>query len=57
MADTSEAALHLRHDLLMFRIGAGQPREIGAVVAFFASDEASYLTGQSVHVDGGWAGK
>jgi NAD(P)-dependent dehydrogenase (short-subunit alcohol dehydrogenase family) len=35
----------------------GQPREIGAVVAFFASDEASYLTGQSVHVDGGWAGK
>jgi glucose 1-dehydrogenase/3-oxoacyl-[acyl-carrier protein] reductase len=36
---------------------AGQPREIGAVVAFFASDEASYLTGQSVHVDGGWAGK
>jgi NAD(P)-dependent dehydrogenase (short-subunit alcohol dehydrogenase family) len=36
---------------------AGQPREIGAVVSFFASDEASYLTGQSVHVDGGWAGK
>ncbi|MEO8076557.1 MAG: 3-oxoacyl-ACP reductase family protein [Acidobacteriota bacterium] len=36
---------------------AGQPREIGTVVAFFASDEARYLTGQSVHVDGGWAGK
>ena len=36
---------------------AGQPREIGTVVAFFASDEAAYLTGQSVHVDGGWAGK
>jgi NAD(P)-dependent dehydrogenase (short-subunit alcohol dehydrogenase family) len=36
---------------------AGQPREIGHVVAFFASDEASYLTGQSIHVDGGWAGK
>jgi len=36
---------------------AGQPREIGAVVAFFASDEASYLTGQSIHVDGGWGGK
>lgn len=35
----------------------GQPREIGTVVAFFASDEASYLTGQSIHVDGGWAGK
>jgi len=36
---------------------AGQPREIGHVVAFFASDDASYLTGQSVHVDGGWEGK
>jgi glucose 1-dehydrogenase/3-oxoacyl-[acyl-carrier protein] reductase len=36
---------------------AGQPREIGTVVSFFASDDASYLTGQSVHVDGGWAGK
>jgi NAD(P)-dependent dehydrogenase (short-subunit alcohol dehydrogenase family) len=36
---------------------AGQPREIGAVVAFLASDEASYLTGQSFFVDGGWQGK
>jgi NAD(P)-dependent dehydrogenase (short-subunit alcohol dehydrogenase family) len=36
---------------------AGEPREIGTVAAFFASDEASYLTGQSIHVDGGWQGK
>jgi glucose 1-dehydrogenase/3-oxoacyl-[acyl-carrier protein] reductase len=36
---------------------AGAPREIGTVVAFFASEEASYLTGQSIHVDGGWVGK
>lgn len=36
---------------------AGTPREIGTVVAFFASEEASYLTGQSIHVDGGWEGK
>jgi len=35
----------------------GRPREIGAVAAFFASDEASYVTGQSIHVDGGWEGK
>jgi glucose 1-dehydrogenase/3-oxoacyl-[acyl-carrier protein] reductase len=36
---------------------AGEPREIGAVAAFFASDDASYLTGQSIFVDGGWQGK
>jgi NAD(P)-dependent dehydrogenase (short-subunit alcohol dehydrogenase family) len=36
---------------------AGEPREIGTVAAFFASDEASYRTGQSIHVDGGWEGK
>ena len=36
---------------------AGAPREIGHVVAFLASDEAGYLTGQSVYVDGGWQGK
>jgi glucose 1-dehydrogenase/3-oxoacyl-[acyl-carrier protein] reductase len=35
----------------------GEPKEIGRVVAFLASDEASYVTGQSIHVDGGWAGK
>ena len=36
---------------------AGEPREIGTVAAFLASDEASYLTGQSFFVDGGWQGK
>jgi NAD(P)-dependent dehydrogenase (short-subunit alcohol dehydrogenase family) len=27
------------------------------VAAFFASDEAKYVTGQSLYVDGGWVGK
>ena len=36
---------------------AGEPREIGTVAAFLASEEASYLTGQSIFVDGGWEGK
>jgi NAD(P)-dependent dehydrogenase (short-subunit alcohol dehydrogenase family) len=32
----------------------GQPRDIGKVVTFFASDDSEYVTGQSIHVDGGW---
>jgi NAD(P)-dependent dehydrogenase (short-subunit alcohol dehydrogenase family) len=35
----------------------GLPREIGSVVAFLASDEAAYVTGQSLFADGGWVGK
>ena len=32
---------------------AGTPLDIGAAVAFLASDEASYITGQILYVDGG----
>jgi NAD(P)-dependent dehydrogenase (short-subunit alcohol dehydrogenase family) len=35
----------------------GCPKEIGSVVAFLASDEAAYVTGQSLYADGGWVGK
>jgi NAD(P)-dependent dehydrogenase (short-subunit alcohol dehydrogenase family) len=31
----------------------GQPREVGAAAAFLASDDAGYITGQVIHVNGG----
>ena len=31
----------------------GQPEEIGPAVVFFASDESSYITGQTLCIDGG----
>ncbi len=34
----------------------GQPHEIAAVAAFLASDDASYLTGQTIYPDGGRLG-
>jgi glucose 1-dehydrogenase/3-oxoacyl-[acyl-carrier protein] reductase len=64
LIDTDMTAWVMKRDdllpgiLAQISVGrAGQPREIGHVAAFFASDQASYLTGQSIHVDGGWVGK
>lgn len=33
----------------------GQPDEVAAVAHFLASDDAGYVTGQSILVDGGWS--
>lgn len=32
----------------------GEPRELAALAVFLASERASYITGQSIPVDGGW---
>lgn len=36
---------------VLFRIG--EPEEIGGVIAFLCSKEASYMTGETVSVTGG----
>ena len=32
---------------------AGKPSDVAGLVAFLASDDAAYLTGQAINIDGG----
>ena len=47
-----EARAEWERQIPMGRIG--EPREFAALVAFLASERASYITGTSIPVDGGW---
>jgi glucose 1-dehydrogenase len=49
--DNPEARRRLLSRTPLGRIG--DPAEIAAIAAFLASDEASYLTGQTIYADGG----
>ena len=49
--DDQKSAINAR--IPMGRMGEGD--EIGAAVAYLASDEAAYVTGQTLHVNGGMA--
>ncbi|MDC0714351.1 SDR family oxidoreductase [Stigmatella sp. ncwal1] len=48
--------LGIAEELLSAQIPAwrlGRPEELGALVAFLSSDQAAYITGQSIVADGG----
>ncbi len=45
---------------VLAQISMGRPgniREMGTAASFFCSDESSYITGQSLHAEGGWIAK
>lgn len=50
--DVSEVRERWEAQIPMKRLG--EPREFAALAAFLASDRASYITGQSIAIDGGW---
>ena len=47
-----EALARWEREIPMGRVG--EPRELAAMVAFLCSERASYVTGTSIPVDGGW---
>jgi 3-oxoacyl-[acyl-carrier protein] reductase len=51
-SSTKDALAKWEREIPMGRLG--QPREFAALAAFLASERASYITGTSIAVDGGW---
>jgi glucose 1-dehydrogenase len=49
--DSDEARRNILSRTPLGRIG--EPSEIAKVAVFLASDEASYITGQTIYADGG----
>jgi 3-oxoacyl-[acyl-carrier protein] reductase len=50
--DQKEILGRFEREIPMRRLG--EPREFGALAAFLCSERASYITAQSIAVDGGW---
>jgi 3-oxoacyl-[acyl-carrier protein] reductase len=51
-SSVSDAFAKWEREIPMGRLG--EPREFAALAAFLASERASYITGSSIAVDGGW---
>jgi 3-oxoacyl-[acyl-carrier protein] reductase len=54
----TDALNEKQKEMIMARIPAkrlGTAGEIGAAAVYLASDEAGYMTGQTLHVNGGMA--
>jgi len=49
VSDATERAILARTPIGRY----GAPAEVAAVVAFLASDDASYITGETIYPDGG----
>jgi len=49
---TTERLKVLKRDIALGRLG--DPKEVAQVALFLASNEASYITGAAIVVDGGW---
>lgn len=54
MADASDPSMKQLFDARVPLKRIGQPEEIAAGVCFLASNEASYVTGSTLTIDGGW---
>jgi NAD(P)-dependent dehydrogenase (short-subunit alcohol dehydrogenase family) len=57
VAPSMERGIGVSPDVMKFLIPAGRgglPQEVARLAVFLASDDAAYITGQAISIDGGW---